>query len=83
MLQEKARLSEELLIECNKRATVEVELEKLQCVITQLHQKMSQLKVLYICIQIIVRDLFFVLNDLYIFFIICEFNIRYLTIKVK
>ncbi|XP_026296866.1 kinectin isoform X6 [Apis mellifera] len=42
--EEKARLSEELLIECNKRATVEVELEKLQCVITQLHQKMSQLK---------------------------------------
>lgn len=48
MLQEKARLSEELLIECNKRATAEVELDKLQCVVTQLHQKMSQLKV-YMC----------------------------------
>ncbi|XP_006617308.1 kinectin isoform X2 [Apis dorsata] len=42
--EEKTRLSEELLIECNKRATAEVELEKLQCVVTQLHQKMSQLK---------------------------------------
>ncbi|XP_060830973.1 kinectin-like isoform X1 [Bombus pascuorum] len=42
--EEKARLSEELQIECNKRAAVDAELDKLRCVVTQLHQKMSQLK---------------------------------------
>ncbi|XP_076749451.1 uncharacterized protein LOC143422582 isoform X3 [Xylocopa sonorina] len=42
--EEKARLSEELQIECNKRAAVEAELDKLRSVVTQLHQKMSQLK---------------------------------------
>lgn len=43
--QEKARLSEELKIECNKRAAVDAELDKLRSVVTQLHQKMSQIKV--------------------------------------
>ncbi|KAK1132615.1 hypothetical protein K0M31_014000 [Melipona bicolor] len=42
--EEKARLSEELQIECNKRAAVDAELDKLRCVVTQLHQQMSQLK---------------------------------------
>ncbi|CAL7948527.1 unnamed protein product [Xylocopa violacea] len=42
--EEKARLSEELQIECNKRAAVDAELDKLRSVVTQLHQKMSQLK---------------------------------------
>ncbi|XP_029036621.1 kinectin-like isoform X7 [Osmia bicornis bicornis] len=42
--EEKARLSEELQIECNKRAAVDAELDKLRSVVTQLHQKMSQIK---------------------------------------
>ncbi|OAD54616.1 Laminin subunit alpha-2, partial [Eufriesea mexicana] len=42
--EEKARLSEELQIECNKRAAVDAELDKLRCVVVQLHQKMPQLK---------------------------------------
>ncbi|CAK9822917.1 Ktn1 [Anthophora retusa] len=42
--EEKARLSEELQTECNKRAAVDAELDKLRSVVTQLHQKMSQLK---------------------------------------
>jgi len=60
LFQEKARLSQELEVECNKRATLDAEVTKLRSLVetseaslayeknlvTQLQQEVSQLKVL-------------------------------------
>jgi len=64
LFQEKARLSQELEVECNKRATLDAEVTKLRSLVetseaslvyeknlvTQLQQEVSQLKVIFLVI---------------------------------